>query len=100
MPPGYYDRLPPRESRRPHLIDDGSSGYGVKGGSFDPTGGAAMAKQRKAAKYSKAVSNKRHGPRPGDRESDVDWAGWQGARRGAPSREEAEFVGGNSRGAV
>jgi hypothetical protein len=93
MPPGYYDRLPPRNNRR--RIDEGSTGYGVRADAradtiaLSPNATAAL--RRMERKQSKAVNNKLYGPRPGDRESDVDWAGWQGPRRGG-SREEAEFV--------
>lgn len=101
MPPGYYLRLPPSSSRRAarEFLDDGSTGYGVIGGSpgaGGSRGSSKFAATKWAGKQSRAANNKRFGPRPGDRESDVDWAGWQGQRRTGTSssgqREEAELV--------
>lgn len=81
--PGYHLRLPPRDShsRRPQLIDDRP----------------VLSQNQINAKLrlDKRQARKKFGPRPGERESEVDWETW-GEGTGRRVRiEEAEEVGWN-----
>lgn len=76
--PGYDLRLVPRShQQRRELVARAGGGYGLVGAG------------PKVYKKSAARNNKAVGPKPGARESDVDWTGWEGKRRGL---EQAEYV--------